>query len=138
MAESVLGDVYPSVGLNSNEETEGRDDRRPQRQITEAIMHCIIVYDPSGDWVESWDFMNVIDLIRGNRTAGNMTEGKLKGAGLARYAQDGKRGRAGTLVRKAKRVNTWGVGVKEGKEIKKGAEILLNMAFIIGFSYSKF
>jgi hypothetical protein len=35
------------------------------------------------------------------------------------------------FVRNAKRVNTWGVFVKEGKEIKKGVEILLKMAFII-------
>jgi hypothetical protein len=59
--------------------------------------------------------------------AGSMMEGKLKGAGLARYVQDGKQGRAnGTFVRKDGRVNTWGVAVKEGKDIKKGAEIFVD------------
>jgi hypothetical protein len=31
-----------------------------------------------------------------------------------------------TFVRKSKRVNTWGVAVKEGQEIKKGAEIFVD------------
>jgi hypothetical protein len=56
--------------------------------------------------------------------AGHMLEGKLKGAGLARYIQDGGARKANVkFVLKDKRVYTWGVAVKMGKEIKKGDEI---------------
>jgi hypothetical protein len=46
---------------------------------------------------------------------------------------DGKQGRVnGTFVRTAKRVNTWGVTVKEDKEIKKGAEIFVEPLLYMG------
>jgi hypothetical protein len=56
--------------------------------------------------------------------AGFMMEGKVKGAGMARYIRDGGPRKANVVfVRKDNRVYTWGVAVKEGKEIKKGDEM---------------
>jgi hypothetical protein len=60
--------------------------------------------------------------MKGNQAS--FLEGKLKGAGLARYIQDGGARKANVkVVLKDKRVYTWGVAVKMGKEIKKGDEI---------------